>query len=271
MSRPKEVSFFQDNMDFQPNPNYEKGWEWYQQAFAHYNGEPLIGEATPSYSDRSRSPQTSKRIYKFNPEAKIIYMVRDPLARQISCWKMQYAMGIENSFPWRREHQWAVKGFNYWMLMQRDVQQWDECRYGYQLASYEDCFPVNNIFVSFLEDWQRSKATEVSRIMSFLGLDPNLWQQDIPEEANRGSDRTIERPLVKKLRTHPIVETFVKKFPITWRDWARSVLARTRIKPPAIQLAESTKEEFLHYVSEDSYPFLQRYGKDPALWSGIKA
>lgn len=56
MSRLKEVSFFQDTIDFEPNPNYEKGWEWYQKAFSHYNGEPIVGEATPSYADRSRSP-----------------------------------------------------------------------------------------------------------------------------------------------------------------------------------------------------------------------
>lgn len=272
MSRPKEVSFFQDTMDFKPNPNYEKGWEWYQQAFAHYTGEPVVGEATPSYSDRSRSPKTASRIAEFNPEMKIIYMVRDPLERQISAWKMQWAFGKEQSSPWRYEHRWAVKGFQYWMEQQREAGQWDICRYSYQLQAYRDHFPEEQILVSFLEDWREpaSKALDLIRIMKFLGLDPGLWDAAAEVHANRGEERTIERPLLRWVRTTSIVRAMVSHFPLGTRNWAREHLAKKQAIPPTPSLTKQISSEFLNYVSPDilgSEPFADRCSQ---LWKSFK-
>ncbi|NJM99335.1 MAG: sulfotransferase [Phormidesmis sp. RL_2_1] len=200
MSRPKEVKFFLDTIDYKPNnPDYEKGWDWYQQAFAHYNGEAIIGEGTPNYSARTRSPNTAKRVYGFNPNMKLIYMVRNPLERQVSAWKMEYTFGQSEAFPPIPEYEWALKGLNYWMQMQREQGQWNDCCYGYQLEAYEAFFPRESICVSFLEDWKHSKDAEISRILRFLDLDPTLLPEGIQESANRGADRKISRPLVKKL------------------------------------------------------------------------
>lgn len=267
MSEPKEVSFFQDTIDFQPNSNYEKGWEWYQQAFSHYNGEVVVGEATPSYSDRSRSPSTAKRIYDFNPHMKIIYMVRDPLARQISGWKMQYAMGKGKYFPWRREDEWALKGFEYWMRMQKSVRQWDECRYSYQLEAYEEYFPKENICISFIEDWRLSKKNEVIRIMSFLGLDTNLWDTQISENANRLEDRKVERSFLKKMQKSSRLKGILRYLPLSVRNWAKVNIAYRHISYPTTSLSDATKNEFIDYICEDARSFLRSNGKDLDLWT----
>ena len=269
MSRPKEISYFQDTIDRQPNPNYAEGWNWYQQYFSHYNGESMVGEATPSYSDRSRSPMTAKRIHTFNPNIKIIYMVRDPLQRQISAWKMQYDGGKLKSAPWRREHQWALDGFDHWMQRQREVKQWDTCRYGYQLAAYEALFPVENICVSFLEEWKRSKESEVRRIMTFLGLDPDSWLPNSSENANRGSDRKIVHPLIQKLRMLPQVQGIVKHFPISMREWVREIISRPGSYSLSPEISDKTRNEFTRYVLDDAHEFLKRYGKSTDLWPTI--
>jgi hypothetical protein len=184
MSRPKEVNFFCDTIDYLPNnPNYEKGWAWYQNAFSHYQGESAIGEATPFYSSRTRSPNTARHIYEFNPDMKIIYMVRDPIKRQISAWKMHYDFGFHKAAKPNREYDWAVDGIDYWMEQQRDSGQWDECRYGYQLAAYEQYFAQQNILVTFLEDWINAKQAEVERILKFLELSPQTCQSIIKKTA----------------------------------------------------------------------------------------
>jgi Sulfotransferase domain len=266
MSNPKEVCFFQDNIDYQTNPNYEKGWEWYQQAFAHYKGEPVVGEATPSYSDRSRSPNTAKRIYEFNPAMKIIYLVRHPLERQISAWKMQYAFGKEQSFPWSREHKWALKGFEYWMQHQKEVNQWDECRYHFQLAAYLEYFPIEQILVSFTKDRRADMNVELVKILRFLGLDFGKQPNDFQKEANRADDRTIDRPVLKKMRTHTLTRMLVSRFPLAWREWARSNIARTQAVPPKSDLTEKTQSEFINYVESDAETFLKHWGKPSNYW-----
>jgi hypothetical protein len=267
MSEPKEVSFFQDVMDFQPNPNYEKGWDWYQQAFTHYNGEQVIGEATPSYSDRSRSPNTARRIYDFNPEMKIVYMVRNPLERQISAWKMQWYDGMDGLWPNRRENLWALAGFDYWMKMQFSVMQWDICRYGYQLSAYENLFSSENICVSFLEDWRQNKQKEVERIMIFLGLDPLLWNPQNAEYANRGEDRKVQRSLFKKIRMTKPAMNISRYFPSSWRERFHRAMPLKYVSPPVPKLSPTLKDAFIAYVYEDSTSFLRRYGKDIDLWN----
>ncbi len=269
MSRPKEVSFFQDTMDFMPNPNYEKGWDWYQKAFAHYNGESLVGEATPSYSDRSRSPNTAKRIFDFNLDMKIIYMVRDPLERQISAWKMQWVLGRGRSKPWRREYQWAIEGFESWIKKQRDAGQWDVCRYEFQLEAYREQFQDTQILVSILEDWREDKDAEVSRIMNFLRLDPALWDRSIKESANRGEDRTIERRWFKHLSRQPLLRRAAEYAPAALKQTVSKKLGRVEASPPPIDLNSQIVTEFLDYVSEDCLALIQRIGKDPNKWSSL--
>ncbi|MEL7352498.1 MAG: sulfotransferase [Cyanobacteria bacterium P01_A01_bin.116] len=269
MSRPKEVDFFQDTFYYQPNRNYERGWEWYQQAFSHYAGEPVVGEASPAYSECSRSPNTAKRIHAFNRDIKIIYLVRDPLQRQISAWKMHYALAKEKISSLRKHRQWALEGFDYWMRMQQNVKQWDECRYSYQLSAYEALFPAENICVSFLEDWQQSKDSEVERIMNFLSLAPERWPKHIQENANRGVDRTIDRPWLKKIRTHALTQSVVSQFPLSLRSWARGNIARAKVSVPEADISEVVKRDFLDHVSEDNYAFLRRYSKDLSIWKSL--
>ena len=251
MSNPKEVSFFQDSMDYKPNPNYEKGWAWYQQAFLHYAGESLVGDATPSYSDRSRSPLTAGRVYKFNPEMKLIYMVRDPLQRQISAWKMQWDVGISGGENWRRETQWALEGFDGWMEKQRDAGQWDECRYSFQIQAYRDFFSEDQILISFLEDWKVDKLTEVSRIMNFLGLDPALWDSSVQERANRGADRTIESRLYSRLRKISLLKFAASYSPRILKQTLRQKIGQISASPPSVDIESSIVKEFLKRIDED--------------------
>ncbi|MFC7338096.1 sulfotransferase family protein [Haloferula chungangensis] len=267
MADPKEVCFFQDSMDYKPNPNFDKGWSWYREAFGHYEGEAAIGEATPSYSDRSRSPLTAKRIYDFNPQMRIIYMVRDPLARQISAWKMQWVFGKEGSSPWRREDSWALEGFETWMKKQREVKEWDECRYKFQLSAYQEFFPKNQICVSFLEDWKQEKDAEVARIMEFLELDPSKRDVEFREAANRGQDRVIERPFLRRLRYHPAGRKLIDAFPSSLRQYARERIAKHKVLPPEAELSQALRAEFLDYVASDCREVLKEFGKDETLWN----
>jgi hypothetical protein len=199
--------------------------------------------------------------------------VRDPLARQLSAWKMYYSRN--KSYLSRVERQrveelrWASKGFDYWMRMQRDVKQWDTCCYKYQLAAYEELFPAQNICVSFLEDWKQSQESEVKRIMTFLELDPDAWYPDGLESANRATDRRIERSFLRKIRTLPPVREIVKQMPSIWRKHARLKLATTKVHLPEALLDPQTRDSFVVHVAEDARSFLSQHGKDLELWSEL--
>ena len=269
MGRPKEVRFFQEITDCDPNPNYDKGWEWYSQAFGHYQGEPVIGEATPAYSERSRSPQTARRIFEFNPGMKIIYMVRDPMDRQVSAWRMHHFEGVngETALPFPG---WALQGFDYWTREMKKVKEWDECRYGFQLAAYHEFFPREQILVSFLKDLKQHRDQELARISRFLSLDPARLPAPDSAGSNRAEDRKIERPWFKRLRSSPVARATARILPQVLRYKAVGGLGTEKWVPPQPDLSPDTRQEFLSYVSADARKFLQDWGKPPGFWPSIQ-
>lgn len=266
MGRPKEVCYFQDNIDFMPNTNFHLGWEWYQRAFAHYKDERVVGEATPSYSDRSRSPRTAHRIFEFNPEMKIIYMVRDPFERQLSEWKMQYFEGTNGIRPERVETQWAIEGFDSWMEKQLDAGQWSVCRYSYQIQAYRDFFAPDHIFITFLEDWKGSKASELARVFDFLDLNCNLWDDTFKENANREGDRSVERQWIKLVRRNRYAKAIATGIPCRLKKLVPKTLIRNAISLPSVDLRSSIVEHFINYISSDCYEFLDHIGREASVW-----
>ncbi|MEX0330166.1 MAG: sulfotransferase [Puniceicoccaceae bacterium] len=265
-SRPKEISYFQDTIDFQPNLNYEKGWDWYKKAFSHYNGEASIGEGTPSYSDRSRSPNTAKRIYKFNPEMRLIYMVRNPLQRQVSAWKMQYAFGKDQTRTPKTEEAWALDGFSNWLNKQKQVNQWDTTRFYWQLESYFDYFPQGQTIVSYLEDWRINKESEVRRIMSFLGLNFSKWDQGIREQRNSSTERKVPRSSVKLVLQNRYAKRLSSLLPNSVRVRLRKQLAHRSVKIPPPDIQADDVKEFLDYVHDDSIKLHRLCGKSDDFW-----
>lgn len=262
---PKEVCFFQDTIDSEPNPNYEKGWDWYRQAFAHYQGEPVVGEATPAYSDRSRSPNTAARIHEFDPDMKLIYMVRDPWERQISAWKMQWAEGKSGVFPDRPECQWALEGFEYWLQAQKGNGQVETCRYAWQLESYERLFPSSQILISFLEDWKDRKEKEVCRIMKFIGLDPDRYDFQYQERTNSAAGRKTELPILQKMKQSSAIRSLARIIPKSTREKVMDRFGRSVARPPQPTCSESVKRDFCDYVRQDYLSILEREGRPP-VW-----
>lgn len=265
MSRPKEVSYFQDTIDHKPNPNCDKGKDWYLLAFSHYKGEKIAGEATPSYSDRSRSPGTAKRIFDYNPDMKIIYMVREPLARQASAWKMQYRIGKQYACP-PVEAQWALQGFEHWMLKQFSIQQWDECRYHFQIQAYQEYFLESQILISFLEDWKNDMESEISRIFRFLNIDENFIYS--PESTSKNVASNLGFPRWKMINAIKSLGLDKLKLviPARYRRKAVHRLTHSTVKYPSMNLKGSTREQFASYVDKDCVRFLRHYGKPEDFW-----
>jgi hypothetical protein len=70
-----EPKFFSDEL------RVSSGYEAYHELFDWDNNYVLRGEKSPQYSVSLTAP---KRIQEYNPDARIIWMFRDPVARAIS-------------------------------------------------------------------------------------------------------------------------------------------------------------------------------------------
>jgi len=92
MSREKELDFFFDPGILSHSPRgFERGaWHlgvhWYQQWFQ--TEKAVCGEASPNYSLGTYAEQIAARMAEVAPQARLIYLVRNPLERMRSHFLM---------------------------------------------------------------------------------------------------------------------------------------------------------------------------------------
>jgi hypothetical protein len=142
-------------------------WEQYLKLFKHVRDESAIGEASVSYLG---SPGAPSAIHAKIPHARIIMMLRDPADRLFSHYAAARAAGTTaQSFARWLDDQVAVEA-----TRQPPIGPVWAGRYGEHLQRYLASFPVEQVHVSFYEDFIRDARRVVASILTFLGVDPDV-------------------------------------------------------------------------------------------------
>ena len=178
MSRVKEPHFFDDDTLDWSHPDYTG---LYTQFDDHCPAR-LRGEATPIYS---YWPGCLERIRQHNPAARLILLLRNPIYRALSHWRMERRRGWED-LPFgeairsgrrrvrdapggvHRIHSYVERGF-----------------YSRQLARVEELFPSDQVLVLTTDQLWRDPTTAWDRLGSFLGvpLGPPILSRDSSRSA----------------------------------------------------------------------------------------
>lgn len=176
----KEVHFF--------DRHFHRGADWYRGHFpsalrravsARLAGSPLRTlEASPCYLMHGPAP---RRVAALMPEARIVVLLRDPVARAYSHYNHRVSRGVERrSFAAVVEEELAAGApFD---LPATDA-EWDSCRYKElsvlsrgmyleQLLRWEACIPPERLLVLTSEELSRHTPAAYARILEFLGLPP---------------------------------------------------------------------------------------------------
>lgn len=255
-SRPKEVNFF--NID----SNHTKGWEFYSSAFRHYVSESMVGEATPNYAALPSQPNCAERIYSFNPDMKIIYIVRHPYKKIVSSWKMHCH---ETPHP---AHEAANIGFEYYIkYTQEHFNYLDHCLFSYQINAYKKLFPIENIKIIFLEDWSKNSTIEAAKLMDFLGLDVSRLPSFDPSGSNRAEARKESTKLFQFINQSTPLKVIAKLLPggIKQTILNSSIAFKPSSYPP-LSISSSYKQAVIDYLKYDAQNFLKDHGKPDSFW-----
>jgi hypothetical protein len=150
MSSEKELNFFLVER------NWHRGLDWYQ---AQFRGEAKIyGESSPAYTHHPTFSGVAERMHSVVPQARLIYLVRDPIERLLSHYVHAYAEGEEN-----RSLDQALADLAGSPYVQRS-------RYAMQLEPYLKFFPLSRILVVPQEDLYRRRRETLREIFRFLGV-----------------------------------------------------------------------------------------------------
>lgn len=173
----KEVHFFQDHWSQELT---EEQIAQYHQYFPRPPGK-ISGEWTPRYM---LDPWTPPRLRRCAPDARILVLLRDPVARLRSGLRH---MALHSSG-------------------QLDPRQLNEAiafgRYGEQLDGLARHFPRDQILVLQLERCVQDPEGELARTFAFIGVDPGFVPGDLHDPVNerQGPKSAIPADLIDGAR-----------------------------------------------------------------------
>jgi len=192
MSEPKEPSYFVEPGQLKRlwpwmwGHEYWRGLDRYLELFDPAGSAPVVGEASVYYTYRPHASGVPERLHRFNPQARLIYVMRDPIQRTIShYWHSVLHLG---------EHRPLAEAID------KDRQYTDVSHYAMQLAPYLERFGPERMKMITFEELTADPEGTVASILRWLDLDASAVPAPIPPK--NVTPKTIGRSLggLRRLR-----------------------------------------------------------------------
>ncbi len=255
MSKPKELNFFVTEQ------NFDLGLDWYSSRFD--DRFPVRGESSPHYTNLPRFKGAAERIREHCPDARLIYMVRDPIKRILSHWVHATGAGYETRElePTLSDPETAyVRRSQYWM----------------QLQPYLEIFPHEQIAVIAQEELQRERDATMRRAFEFAGVDAGFTSEQFDREWEKSAAKSGDKyQFMEKLIKLPGFRSLDKNFdrlPESMR-WMVEKVVHDPDKPPAPkpELSDELRARLRSHFRGDA-PKLQEFaGREFPDWDDYSA
>jgi hypothetical protein len=154
MAAEKELDFFIEEK------NWQKGLDWYR---SHFDASIQIrGEASPNYTKYHAFQGVPQRMYQIIPNAKLIYLVRDPIKRIVSHY-------LHNVID-RCESRSLTEA-----LQDLEINHYVKCSLYYQqLQKFLVYYPLEQILVVSLETLACDRQATLRKIFQFLEIESDF-------------------------------------------------------------------------------------------------
>ncbi len=208
MCEPDEPSYFLDPHSLRTI--YPEMWErgfWrseerYLELFRAGGDAPILGEASTAYTKAPLAPGAPERIAAFNPEARFVYLIRDPVARAIShYWHMARH---------HAEHRPIAEAFR------RDPQYVAFSNYAMQLEPFLERFRGDQIAVVIHERLVADPVGTMTELYEWLGVPPAVDLSGVLGPENVAPE-VVSMPafcgIPRRLRQAPALESVIALLP----------------------------------------------------------
>ncbi|MEO0532120.1 MAG: sulfotransferase [Planctomycetota bacterium] len=257
MSTPKEMSFFS-----KPEV-YARGFPWYTALFEPAGDDQLCGEASTTYARWPTYEGTAERMADAVPEARLIYLVRNPVDRVYSFYahrmREQVSAGIDEFLAATPE---AIHSGLY-------MSQLDE------LLRH---FPREQLHVLLLDDLKASPQAVIDGVLGFLGLDSIDLAAEKKIVANQGSGHFAATQSVTRLtgaiKRVPVLGQAVRMVPRGTRraafEWLQKGPVGRRLKKrhtrQMTSLTPALRRRLYGHFRDDLDRFEAFLGRDLSHW-----
>jgi hypothetical protein len=225
----------------------------YESLFSSAAGYSIVAEASTTYSKCQTHPGTASRIAEYAPDARIIYIVRNPLQRVESQWLQRRSVSIATP----RTFSVAVR---------EDPVLLDASLYWRNLSAYRDHFHDSQILLLFLEDMKADPQATLETCFKFLQLNIDVALKDINRPRNTAETKREDGKLLNYVRSQPLFAALRDRFvPESIRRVIKPLLTRSIGQRPEWDIESRTW--FLEKIEADNARVLEFGGKSADFWN----
>jgi len=250
----KEVQFF--------DKKYNKGLDWYRQQFEGASGRYVI-DFTPGYMHKEIYVKRMHDV--LGSDTKFIFMLRNPVDRMYSAYKMFLKLGLES----REDAGEAFKKDYERFLLGKEDRYFSMSLYGRQMVPFMELFKKENMKFVLFEEFMKDLEKGTEDILDFLGLempgniDLNVWINKSHGLKNDGVSKFVRRTVgmapnsIKKIMPRKAKEFFTRN--VMKRTWDSAGSKAEKLDP-------SVGREFTGIFMEDIEKMERLTGIDVRVW-----
>ncbi|MFK7960395.1 MAG: sulfotransferase [Phycisphaerales bacterium] len=231
---------------------WARGMDWYRERFAAAGDARMIGEGSTTYTQHHLYPDAPARLAEHLPNARLIFIARDPLERIRSHW--MHLRSREN-----RE----TRPFN--EAVRERPEYLDHSRYDHQLSLYRAHYPDAQMLVLQFEPYRADPGPVIERTLAFLGVDPDVPLAPRASAQHASNVGMVDTPATGILRKIPAFRHLRDLAPAPLRSMVRGALKRPIGDKP--EYDAETRQWVIDELRADIDAFSGRYDIDRSAWS----
>jgi hypothetical protein len=246
MARDKELHYFCD-------PDCDQWLPLYRAQFDV--DAPIRGEASTLYTRAPAIPGVPERMARLMPDARLVYLVRDPVERAMASWREE-RFHVTERRPAAEAFAHPEDPHNAYVAASR---------YAMQLEAYLEHFPAEQILVLDQAELATSADEVVTRVLAFLGLP--AYDIDTTTRYNEGGTKLEYGRLGHRLRFSAPARA-VRRLPAPVRQALTAPARRyLRTQIPAPELPADLQQWLRDTLAPDAQRFREITGLPVATWS----
>ncbi|WP_411954015.1 sulfotransferase family protein [Alkalibacillus sp. S2W] len=252
----KEPHFF-GNM--KPGGEHVNNESDYLKLFEDAPENTVIGEASTSYL---YSSDAAYNIQKFNRDAKIIIMLRNPVDRAYSMYRHQVRNGAENlSFEegLKAENERILNDWKY------GFHYFAGGEYSWQIENYYKIFGQNNVKVFLFDDFKEFPNAILLDILNFLNVNGNVSISTEKVHNISNKPKNLKLNLLLNQR-HPLKEILKKIIPKTHRKRIKKYLTSKNMSKNYDRMNEETRNYLVSEYRNEINNLERVLNRDLSMW-----
>ncbi len=245
---PQEIHFFAFEYD------YQKNIKKYQNKFRSWQGEKIIFQTSPYYL---YLPAVPERIANIIPDAKFIFILRNPIDRAYSHYWHSVKYAYE-TLSFEDAIELETQRINHNLKFKSRYSYLDRGKYFGQIQRFYHHFGSEKVLIILFEDLKEKVNHVIKQCATFLQVDVSLFLQSKISERHKNHSRLPKNCHIQK------ISSSLKETPLLLLSVLidRFNLVSTKYPP----MKQETRMMLLQYFKQDIHQLQTLIKRDLSDW-----